>query len=498
MKDQPTTKIESPSEEDSKAPLAETVQAAHSQVPTTEDAKAGVPTQASSSPMARSRKHAKSADAEQTRSQISLSMDMDLTLDDVPPISSADTLREAVRLTAMTRHVLRSSEQQERISSVLAANRALAKEEAHLDLEMYTNADDLVAEFSKGARLEARERSFVDIRQSLVDRLENWERGVSEKANRLRAEYLSLHKKWEAQCAKLDHANRPESEVDASVVSAPSGRTTRRTAGLGDMVRSDLEMEQIIASLGVDDAFDPAQLSAQNLAVIPDMISVQRGAIGHIYDDSNLRVEDASAYYAPDTGIDDWDAEEEKIFLHKYAQYPKQFGLIATFLPHKNAAACVTYYYLRKKEIIDFRKAISKYGPGKRRRRKANGSSKRKTNALLSDIIDHDAEVIRDTEGLVISGAGSSRATKAKVPVAGSESRRITRRLQQQNVEATPTASPTPEPPVTRLKRARASTTTALSVSVATRSSTPTTVDEVQVEEQVLVRSSSCLRCLDF
>lgn len=377
-----------------------------------------------------------------------------ILMEDVPPMSSANTLQDALRITAMRKFASPSSTRKDRISSVLAENLLHADEEAPSIYATPYNAEDLAEDFAGKRYLDLRQQLSNKIRADLIEKLQAKEKHVAEKAERLKAEYLALNEKWKVHCAKLDRINYPEMAKETLAVAAPSGRATRRTANIGDMARSDLEMEQIIASLGNDDATDPAHLSANNLAVIPDMISVVKGKVDDVYEDSNLRVENMAEYYAPDTGIDDWTPHEEKTFLQKYAQYPKQFGLIANFLPHKTAAACVTFYYLRKKEIIDFRKAMTRYAPGKRRRKKANGPTKKKTNALLADIIEHDTEETRYAGSpRFASGSGIGGAKgKGKAPAAAPlESRRSSRRLPQQPDYT----MSTPEPSTSRPRRPR-------------------------------------------
>ena len=93
------------------------------------------------------------------------------------------------------------------------------------------------------------------------------------------------------------------------------------------------------------------------------MIAVVRGQVDFVYDDTNHAVLDPTAYYDTKTGITDWTDEEKEIFLDKFAAYPKQFGIIASFLPNKTPPQCVDYYYLHKKKFIDFRKVVQQLAP---------------------------------------------------------------------------------------------------------------------------------------
>ncbi len=189
-------------------------------------------------------------------------------------------------------------------------------------------------------------------------------------------------------CAGLDCTTKASVMEETTAI---TGRTTRRSAAtLGDAVRSDLEMEQILATLGNEDLTDPHHLAVRNIAVIPDMISVEQGAVDYIFDDTSGLVKDPATYYDARTGFYDWTPDEEQIFIAKYADYPKQFGAIASFLPHKSQAQCVLYYYLHKKRLVDFRTAVN-IGNGKRKKGVRRGG-KQKGNALLADIQQTDSQ----------------------------------------------------------------------------------------------------------
>lgn len=207
---------------------------------------------------------------------------------------------------------------------------------------------------------------------------------------------------------------------------------------LGDAVRSDLEMEQIIASLGVEELTDPNHLALRNLATIPDMISVSQGEVKYLFDDTNNLVADPYRFYDTSAGIDAWTDEEKEVFLEQFAANPKQFGIIASFLPSKTASQCVTYYYLNKKKNIDFRKVISLYAPGKRRRG-GRRTDKRKGNALMADIRQHDDEVS-------LSHSGPTTRRKRVQPAS---------RLGAAHLESTPATTPTPDPEPEVKKRGR-------------------------------------------
>jgi len=186
------------------------------------------------------------------------------------------------------------------------------------------------------------------------------------------------------------------------------------------------------------------------------MISAVNGKLDAVFDDRNDLVENPAEYYAPHTGTHDWTDAEKKIFMEKFGAFPKQFGVIADFLPNKSAAQCVEYYYLHKKMFIDFRRVISQYAPNKRKRR---GMGRKKGNGLLADIAMHDLEVNR--------GSGSASPSTSTPALRASRGRRSLNttvttkpppsRRNAVQFEETPTSTPTPEPESRTRKRKVAS-----------------------------------------
>jgi len=364
-------------------------------------------------------------------------------------LSDAKSIADALRMVVMTRLRYDRQTREERVNPVLLANNAIAQS---IPSRPFTSPDDLLLEATQGKRQHARRETFITTTQpTLVNRFAKHHEALSEKTERLREEYLTLHERWQAHCAKLDNKSNNKSNKDTSVVAeevivpASSGRSTRRTAAmLGDAVRSDLEMEQIIASLGVEELTDPNHLALRNLANIPDMISVSHGQVNYLFDDTNNLVDNPVDFYDDSKGIDVWTDKEKEVFLEQFAANPKQFGIIAGFLPAKTAAQCVTYYYLNKKKHIDFRKVISLYAPGKRRRG-GRRTDKQKGNALMADIRQHDDEVS-------LSHSGPTTRRKRGILPASTKPGALRPRSR---LDLTPTSTPTPDPEPEARKRGR-------------------------------------------
>ena len=372
--------------------------------------------------------------------------------DEIPPLSDAKSKADALRIVVMTRLLCDHQSREERIDPVLMANLSIASPP---EVHPTSNPGMLLIKMTTGQPLINRMTSFAATRPSIAMYLEQRQALVSDKIARLREEYLSLHENWVAHCTAL---NEQQKTLASEHEMQHGGRTTRRSTAITDAVRSDFEMEQIIASLGNDDATDPNHLSMRNLAKVPDMISVVNGKVDYLFDDTADRVENPSEYFASDTGISDWTEAEKKIYLDKFAAHPKQFGVIADALPNKTAGQCVDYYYLHKKRLIDFRKVVSQFAPNKRKRR---GMGKKKGNGLLADIAMHDAEVHRDSGSTATSTPAVSRAPRRRtLALAQAKGPSIRRNVVQ--FEVTPTSTPTPEPE-TRPRRRRMLNSAAIS-----------------------------------
>lgn len=397
--------------------------------------------------------------------------------ENLPNLADARSIADALRIVVMTRLRFDRQTRAERVNPVLMANHSIVQA---VPPRPSTSSDDLFRELNQGVRRSSMLQNYYSIKQPLVKRFAKHQETLSDKTDRLREEYLALHERWQVHCAKLDNKTNKKTSKDAAatteevVIPAGSGRSTRRTAAmLGDAVRSDLEMEQIIASLGVEELTDPNHLALRNLANIPDMISVSHGDVNYLFDDTNNLVDNPIDFFDDSSSIDVWTVEEREIFLEQFAANPKQFGIIASFLPAKTAAQCVTYYYLNKKKHIDFRKVISLYAPGKRRRG-GRRTDKQKGNALMADIRQHDDEVS-------LSHSGPTTRRKRGILPASTKSAapRLGTRL-----DLTPNSTPTPDPEPEVRKRGRRPNASARIAS--------TLADEVDDDSTV-----SCL-CIDM
>lgn len=247
---------------------------------------------------------------------------------------------------------------------------------------------DLVAEFEGSEAWKDDLKLAEEILPILHARVAADAEALIRKNFRLMEEYKTYHESWTLHRQRLERLEAVRARKQG-LLGGDEGlnRAGRRGAiSLGDAARSDLELDQIMASLVNEDLTNPEILARKNLAIIPDMLSVTDPRQSKVqYDDRNGLVTDPEFFThgLHDAGY--WTDEEQRIFIDAYLASPKQFGRIAAKIPHKTPEQCVLYYYLHKKEI-NFKGLIFKQGPRKGRR--GGRRAKAKGNALLKDLRD--------------------------------------------------------------------------------------------------------------
>ena len=231
--------------------------------------------------------------------------------------------------------------------------------------------------------------ALVAKHQTLVPFLRQRMAGPSVNERRLEAlrqEYVRRHQQWLQRCRVLDAQKAKPVVYNLPDLPVTNTRSTRRhpvASTFGDAVRTDFEFEQIMNSLENEDMTDPNQLYLRNQATVPDLVTLQPDFVQYQFDDTNGLVDgDPRAFFdRPEDELEHWTPEERETFKTNFAKYPKQFGAIAEALPNKTSHDCVIFYYLTKKDEIDYRDVLATYGSRRRGRRKLG-----KGGALLADI----------------------------------------------------------------------------------------------------------------
>jgi len=250
------------------------------------------------------------------------------------------------------------------------------------------------------------------------------ERAYEAKLQALRAEYRAKHKAWTEYCHKLDQmyekrAQRSVSAADegsmsnplSSVLATPASRSFRRGGnggGFGDVVRSEAEFQEILASLENAEMQDPAVRAARTSATVPDMDLREP----RVLDNDNGYVADPVRFYFDSFDPDVWNEEEKAVFARRYVLYPKQFGRIAEKLPHKTAKQCVAFYYLHKH--LEGYKALLHARHRERRKKTKSRPSKSKGSALMADIAATDPELADDDKHAAPKRRPEEAASKPK------------------------------------------------------------------------------------
>ncbi|EPQ52233.1 hypothetical protein GLOTRDRAFT_11638, partial [Gloeophyllum trabeum ATCC 11539] len=236
----------------------------------------------------------------------------------------AKTLKGALCRAIQARREHDRQTREDRVEPVLHSNFLIAPRKAP---PYKCSPQGVINEIAEGPLRRARLARHQELRKGFISIFADRHAKILQHQQELRETYLRLHEEWKAKCADLDRDKaKPPAPGEGP---STSGRTTRRSAAtMGDAVRSDLEMEQIIASLGNEDLTDATSLAARNAAKIPDMISVVKGRADYVFDDTNNRVLDPPKFYSSRTGFYDWTEEETQTFFEQFAAHPKQFGII--------------------------------------------------------------------------------------------------------------------------------------------------------------------------
>jgi hypothetical protein len=216
-----------------------------------------------------------------------------------------------------------------------------------------------------------------------------------EKEQALLAEYKRRWRLWTDNIAQVDHAREARYRMfdDRELMNEPpvfeiptAQRGNRRNLHNLDAARSEAEFEDILRSLQSATELNPEVRARKTAATIPSMIldpKVKRAT----YENYNGLIVDPIRYFIRDKYDGHWTQEERAVFLRKYALYPKQFGRIASHLPHKTTKQCIAFYYHEKRKM-GLKNIV--YKRDARRRKAATMSDRRRnparSSALLSNV----------------------------------------------------------------------------------------------------------------
>lgn len=214
------------------------------------------------------------------------------------------------------------------------------------------------------------------IRCSVLKEIKTRRKELREKEERLIWVYKKLHDGWKKQVEKMEKKRqKKEMKLRKKEILSGEPQSQRRPAlrttparmqvgfgspvlgrGLrGDAVRSEVELEAVIAQLREEESRDPNSKYLKTVAKIPPMMLPEHRE--PIFIDKNGLVEDPMAAERERKLMNPWNDEEKAIFLKKFVAYPKNFTKIATYLPTKSTADVIWYYY-NFKRTLDLKKIL--------------------------------------------------------------------------------------------------------------------------------------------
>lgn len=161
--------------------------------------------------------------------------------------------------------------------------------------------------------------------------------------------------------AELDH--QPNTHHISSLLRGHTGQHSQqhpqaisltRPNRRADIARSEEEMDRIIQSLIEQDRDNPETRWLATAAVPPNQFAASSKCLFHdTYSDYNRAI--TSPNGVPENTLDwfegVWSDAEERVFIEKYAQSPKDFRRIAAALPFKTTAQCIRFYYKSKRRF---------------------------------------------------------------------------------------------------------------------------------------------------
>ncbi|WVQ99220.1 hypothetical protein IAU59_006352 [Kwoniella sp. CBS 9459] len=257
---------------------------------------------------------------------------------------------------------------------------------------------------------------------------------LSEKSERLKAEYMQLDEEWKDHCDYLDSLMEKRGPPPADLYAVPgaipvatpgpvapttpltedmfNARGNRRR-GAGDAVTTEAEFEAILAGLADTAAKDPTYRANKTSAVVPDMLLGEERKLR--YDDDNDLITDPLAFYDFEGNAEPiWAPEERALFVRRYMAYPKQFGRVADGISAKTASDCVLYYYRTKKEVDYKGMLASKRGGGKKKTMPIKKGGK--SAALLADLEKKKPTVSNDGTSTPVRGGKDREREDSVVP----------------------------------------------------------------------------------
>ncbi|EEB09205.1 Set3 complex subunit Snt1 [Schizosaccharomyces japonicus yFS275] len=188
--------------------------------------------------------------------------------------------------------------------------------------------------------------------------------------------------------AESEHAKEHKKSDDPL-----ANRSTRKVFNnfsAGDIVRSEAEFMEILASLEQKERQLSSAKEHPGTAQIPDMDLDWSNRPFQAFLDENRRLRTWFAYQQLSNPESIWTPEQHELYCQSFAKHGKSFGDIANDVPGKTFQECVLHYY-RTKRQINYREINPNSRTSGRRRKKSalssrKGKQKTKGSSLMVDI----------------------------------------------------------------------------------------------------------------
>ena len=150
--------------------------------------------------------------------------------------------------------------------------------------------------------------------------------------------------------------------------------STSINIGVGDVVRSEYEQEQIIAELTAKEAMEKristgsCPLPRQQCQLETDLFATYENHQPH------LKIDHPMAHELDKQRENPWTDVEKCIFLDRFLQDPKHFSKIAASLKNKSTKECIAFYY-RSKKSVPYKAALREFHLRKKRHAHIRGDN---------------------------------------------------------------------------------------------------------------------------
>lgn len=228
---------------------------------------------------------------------------------------------------------------------------------ASIGLPQYNQPSDTLIYHENQAKFKTFKTKLVEIFKKRSEEKRARESYLTETYDTLMKEWLKKLEKKDSNPTKKSKDNKMREFFEKQFPELRKQREDReRLSRAGQRIRSDADLEDILDGLQEQEMEDKKMRS---YAVIPPIIHDSRHK-KYLFVNKNGIVEDPLREHKERSLANVWTDDERDTYREKYLLYPKNFGLISSYLERKTVADCVQYYYLSKKSE-NYRQLLRKH-----------------------------------------------------------------------------------------------------------------------------------------